>query len=401
MNGCALVVDDGIGKPNDKINNIIAALESTGTVFIKSNKIINKNAWDNLAGISFIILDWDIRGEEQTKIPKKARDLGVDIAATLRITRSNDNIVFIKEMLSKYFVPIFIFTQQVIDTDVRPKLEADAKILSVLDKRVFIKHKNDLTGNKVKTFLEHWLKDNRTAFALKIFEEQLSLSKNAFLVEVGDLNSEWANLVYNTIKIDHIGDDKKPIKYLLNSEFREFLTNSFLGRMNYINFDDVKFVSKIRKDKLPKIDIDKIYESIKFYKYSTAVDNGQAHEGDIYQLKENGQFKNEYLININAPCDLRKEKILFLIGKTKTKYRDDGKSFYSIPCFAQKASIEFRFDDRHRITKPQNLSVIEIFESQSSKNYERIGRITPPYITAIRSEFAHFISRQGIPRHPK
>jgi len=401
MNGCALVIDDGIGKPNDKINEIITALEAEGTALIKYNDMVDINTWNNFAGISFIILDWDIRGNEQTEIPQEARAAGVDVAATLKAARIRNNITFIKEMLKRYFVPVFIFTQQVIDAEVKPKLEADQQILSVLDRRVFVKHKNELTGKKVKIFLNNWLKCNRTVFALKMFEEQLNKSKNAFLIEVGDLNSEWANLVYNTIKLDHIGDDKQPIMYLLNSEFKDFLTSSLLGRMGYIDFNAVKFVSKIRKDRLPKIDVDKIYESIKFYKYIAAVDNGQAYEGDIYQLKDNGQFKNEYLLNINAPCDLRKDKIFLLVGRTKTKYRECGKSFYSLPCFAQKAAIEFRFGDIHRITKPADLSYINITDTQSSRNYERIGRITPPYITAIRSEFAHFISRQGIPRHPK
>jgi len=394
LNGCALVIDDEINEPKSSISNMIAKLEAEGTLFVKSKNLPADNARGNLSNISFIILDWDIKSEAQASLPDD-----VQLGGELRSTRANENNTFIKDMLTMYFVPIFIFSQQE-KTSINMALQSDPKIADTIGQRVFIESKSSLTGKKVKSYLEKWLKSNRTVFALKMFEEQLSRSKNAFLIEVGGLNSEWANLVYNTIKLDHIGGDNKPIQFLLNSEFREFLTNSLLGRMDNIDFGAVKFVSKPRN--IIKEHIDKVFESIKFYKYGNEIDNGQAYEGDIYQQFENGQPKNEYLININAPCDLRKEKMLLLVGKTKTKYRDDGKTFFQIPCFAGKASIEFRFDDRYRISKPDNLSIINIIDdSQVRKTYKRIGRITPPYITATRNEFAHFISRQGIPRHPK
>ncbi|MDP2813385.1 MAG: hypothetical protein Q8N92_02945, partial [Erysipelotrichaceae bacterium] len=198
--------------------------------------------------------------------------------------------------------------------------------------------------------------------------------------------------------LDHMGDDKKPIQYLLNSEFREFLMNSLLGRIENIDFEDVKFVQKPRNIK--KEHIDSIFESIKFYKYDDEIDNSQAHEGDIYKLEQSG--KTEYLININAPCDLRKKQMLLLVGKIKTKYRENGISFFQLPYFAGEPSIEFRFDDSYRIPKPPDLSRIALpLKDKEEKTYKRIGRITTPYITALRNEFAHFISRQGIPRHPK
>ncbi|MDR1589852.1 MAG: hypothetical protein LBS51_06630 [Oscillospiraceae bacterium] len=143
-------------------------------------------------------------------------------------------------------------------------------------------------------------------------------------------------------------------------------------------------------------------DAVSAYKYGRDIDDGQAFEGDLYQRYENGQPNNEYLTNINAPCDLRKEKMLLLVGKTKTKYKENGKSFFQLPCFAGKAAIEFRFDDRYRVSKPADLSSLTVSEDgQATKTFTRIGRITVPYITAIRNEFAHFISRQGLLRHPK
>jgi hypothetical protein len=398
LNSTALVIDDELCDANSSIAKMISNLEAEGTLFIKCTDLPANNARSNLSGISFIILDWDIKGEGETELPE-----GVNLGGALATTKTDENIAFIKDILDRYFVPIFVFSQQNID-NIKRTLNTDIKITTTLDRRVFVKNKNELTGKKVKSYLEKWLKSNRTVFALKMFEDQINRSKNAFLVEVGGLDSEWANIVYNTIKLDHIGDDKKPIQYLLNLEFREFLTNSLLGRMDNIDFEVVKFVSKPRN--ISKEHIAKIFESIKFYQYVNEIDNGQAYEGDTYQRCENNQLKNEYLININALCDIRKKKMLLLQGKTKDKFRVSGTSFYSLPSFASKASIEFRYDDRYRIDRPDDLSTISIEERGKgglvkALTYKRIGRIIHPYITAIRNEFAHFISRQGIPRHPK
>ena len=395
LNGCALVIDDEINNSTSSVSKIVATLEAEGTLFVKLTDLPSANARANISGISFVILDWDIK---QSDLPQ-----GVQIGGTLGRTMANDNVDFIKDILKSYFIPIFIFSRQNID-NINTKLKSDAEIELALERRIFVKNKSDLTGKKVKLYLANWLKKNKTVFTLKMFEEQLNQSKNAFLVEVGGLDSEWANLVYNTIKLDHTGDDKEPIKYLLNLEFREFLTNSLLGRMDNIDFDAVKFLKKPRN--IPKEHIDKIFESIKFYQYGDDIDNGQAYEGDIYQRYEKEQFKNEYLLNINAPCDVRKKKMLLLQGKTKDKFRISGVAFYSLPGFAQKGSIEFRYDDRYRIDKPDYLSTISIDDKDKhgtikTLTYKRIGRIIHPYITAIRSEFAHFIARQGIPRHPK
>jgi hypothetical protein len=181
-------------------------------------------------------------------------------------------------------------------------------------------------------------------------------------------------------------------------EFRDFLMSSFLGRMSYIDFNTVAFDANDLS--LSEDEKQRIYESIKFYKYGDDIDNGQAFEGDVYQLYQENMPANEYLVNINAPCDLRKDKLLFLIGQTieKSKRR---KSCYELPLFAGAPLIEFQFDERFRIKKPTDLSSFVYPEDCDDKTYIRLGRLTHPYITAIRSEFAHFIARQGIPRHPE
>ena len=168
LNGCALVIDDEINVTESSISKMIATLEAEGILFVKSKDLPTANARGNLSGISFIILDWDIKSEAQAALPDD-----VEIGGALRNTRTDENNTFIKAILKKYFVPIFIFTNQVIDTIVKPKLEVDTEIASALGRRVFIESKANLSGKKVKSYLERWLKGNKTVLTLKMFEESV------------------------------------------------------------------------------------------------------------------------------------------------------------------------------------------------------------------------------------
>ena len=388
LNGYALVIDDEINDANSSIAKMITTLEKEGTLFIKCGDLPAENTRNNLSGISFIVLDWDIKGEEQT-LPE-----GVQLGTVLENARTDENITFINDVLKKYFVPIFIFSQENKDS-ITATLQADTEIVQVLEKRIFVKNKSDLADDNVKTYLSEWLTKNKTVLALKMYEEQLNKSKNAFLVEVGDLDPNWTTIVYNTLKLDHVDKHGNTIsQHLLNLDFRDFLTAALLGRMNHVKFEEAEFNST--NPAISDDEICKIYESIKFYEYGEEIDNGQAYEGDIYQKYEGTQLENEYLLNINAPCDIRKKKILLLQGVTVDNIDKKIVSSYFLPSFAQKTAIQFKYDERYRVDKLDDLSRITI----EGRNYRRIGRIIHPYITAIRSEFAHFISRQGIPRHP-
>ena len=114
------------------------------------------------------------------------------------------------------------------------------------------------------------------------------------------------------------------------------------------------------------------------------------------------EFADEFFVNINAPCDLRSDQLLLvkgiLIDKMDKPKIGETKSTFDLRIFMRKAAIQFKFRNVRYIKRPatKDVSIIKI----GSDSYTRIGRITHPYITAIRSEYAHFISRQGIPRHP-
>jgi len=177
-----------------------------------------------------------------------------------------------------------------------------------------------------------------------------------------------------------------------------------LNNIDFLKIDEKMFWNNENTSEIGKIgesDINKIYESIKFYRYKTQMNKNQAYEGDLYQKKVGiSGFADEFFININAPCDLRSDKILLikgtLIDKLDKPKIGETKSTYDLCIFMGRLAIQFKFRNVRYLSRPKDLSNIKI----GSDVYVRIGRITHPYITAIRNEYAHFISRQGIPRHP-
>jgi hypothetical protein len=400
LNGIALVIDDEINDKKSEISKMLSSLEKEGTFFIKTTNIPTDKARGNLSGISFIILDWDIKSEEQLMLPE-----GVLLAETIRISKIDENNKFIREMLTKYFVPIFIFSQQEKES-IHIALQSDPNIAPTIDQRVFIESKSELKGEKIKSYLEKWLKNNKTVLTLKMFEEQLNQSKNNFLVEMGELATDWVRVVYQTLSKDYKEKGKPLQTELLNAEFNGFLLNSMLSRFEYADYSTIKF-TRLKRSAVTSNDVQKIYESIKFYAYNTPVNTKQAYEGDLYQREGSmlsSELANEFFVNINAPCDLRSDKILLvkgiLVDKLDKPKIGETKPTYDLHIFMGKTAIQFKFRNVRHQNRPSDLSQITIGSGNSAMIYKRIGRITHPYITAIRNEYAHFISRQGVPRHP-
>jgi len=399
LKGCALVIDDQVDTESSQLNSIfqiVKRLEQEGTLFIKLIDIPSDldTLVSSMMNVSYVILDWKIESVEQTTLPA-----GSDIGSALRSTNAERNISFIKKVLRKHFIPIFIFTKENIDESVLPTLTQDEEIAKLINnKRLMVKSKDDLSGKKVIKFLNEWVNQNKTILTLKMFEEHLLESKNTFLVEMGNLASDWINVVYKTIKDDNFTDAdyqalstrmKKKASKLLNNEFTEFLTNSLFSRLGTIDFSSIEF-DDCQSDEMT---IKTVYESIKFHKYKDGINNDFPFEGDLYESE--GIQDKKYYLNITAPCDLRDKSIL-LIGGTPTTRNDKNRRSFYVPMLLGNSWVKFDFKDYTKTKQLADFSTIKI----GKEKFYRIGRLVHPFITAIRKECTQDISRQGTPRHP-
>jgi len=400
LKGCALVIDNEIDDKKAKIFKIVQLLEEQGTFIVKKPGIPAPESWDSLFQFNFIILDWDLN-------PTDTADLGgASLGQGLADSEKRQLIEFMKFILDKYFMPIFIFTGQAIDS-IRKKLEDVPELkLALAQNQLQLRHKTKLANKEqMLEFFDKWIQDNKHVEALKKFASNLRTCESDFLVSMNKTNSKWLNIVCKTIHEEHKDEKEDKKRDSINYDFNEFMINSLVSRFAPINIFDINISTRCG---IKKEESKKIYNSIKFIEYKTQPTT--SFEGEVYRKKlEAGTWGEDYVIDITAPCELRKSKALLIKGEIVDSYDPNKKTdekekrFHIIPCIAGHAAIRFNLREAciAKRDKRELSKVTPIADDSTQATYERIGRVVHPYITQIRQAYSNFISRQGIPRHPK
>lgn len=406
LKSSALIIDDEILDKRKRAYKMREVLEKEGCIFITRERLLEDETIDSLSGISFMILDWKLNEKESSILPE-----GVQVGTELIHSQEKQTKEFIKKVLARYFIPIFIFSQESI-TQIKKSLKDDSDISKAVDDgRVSVKSKMDLSGDKIKTYLSEWLENNSTTHGLKLFEKKLNEAKNNFFVEVGNYSQKWLSIIFSLIKKEHNLDfngktisEINTLKKRTNSDLTEFILSSFLGRLDSAEFENINFTDEVISENVIK----PLFNSIKFYQYNQDISGEESHEGEIYQKVIDGNGINEYIINITASCDLRDKKLLMIKGSVpnyNTCLRKDGdlkkkESSNYIPLLLQQHWIEFPYNSYFRTDELSDFGKITVSEGGNVMSYIRIGRLVHPYITNLRNDFVNYVSRQGFHRHP-
>lgn len=379
LSATALVIDDEIVDEKSTISGIISELEKRGTLFIKRRDLLD--SVDSISNIAFIVLDWDLTKEEdKVELPE-----GVSLGPTLLDDNKNKVRNFIKEVISKYFIPIFIFTRENIEA-IKKYLEDQEIIKEAINKnRVFLSNKSSLENEQVITSLNEWLNTSVTVYTFKIMDEAIEHAKHRFFNEMYACDPNWPCHVYQTLKKDDPAD--------INSDFQEFLMTSYTSTIEPITFDDEGFNKNVTLD---DTEILKIYSKIKFLAYKNDWNVGP-HPGDIYEIDNDD--KTEFYINISASCDMRGSQYYFVKGKVVDN-PEEKICLYIVKKVMNRQAVCFDFR-KVKIAQPQqNYNIISIGDKSNRKNYKRVGRLLSPYINALQEKFSHYITRTGVLREP-
>lgn len=373
----ALVIDDEIFDEKSTISNIVKKLEEKGTLFIKKKELIG--SIDSLSNISFIILDWDLFQLEQEGLSPE-----ITIGGELSKSRKAEIISFIKKVVEKFFIPIFVFSRENIDM-IKGELEKEDIIKHSIEcKKLFLSNKSYLKDEQVITALNNWLNDFMAVYTYKIMEESISMAKHHFFNEMFDCNPNWPCHVYQTLKKDNPVD--------INSDFQDFLLTALTSTIDPIVFNNEGFERAIN---LNSTEIIKIYSKIKFMYYKDNMVIGP-HPGDVYVSNDD----SDYYINISASCDMREKKYFFIKGEPCEKTREKKNNNYIIKKFLDKNAVVFCFR-KTKIERPtSNYNQITISIDDKNKTYNRKGRLLSPYINAIQEQYSYYIARTGVLRDP-
>lgn len=375
----ALVIDDEIIDESSTISGIINKLEQHGTLFVKKRELVR--SIESISNLSFIILDWDLTKEEE----KLDLPVGVSLGSTLIDDNKNDIRNFIINVISNYFIPIFIFTRENIDS-IKAYLETRHVIKDAISKnRIFFSNKDSLKDEYVISTLNDWINDSMTVYTYRIMDESIEKAKHRFFNDMYTCDSNWPCHVYQTLKADDSVD--------INSDFQEFLMTAYTSTIEPIKFENKGF------DKIISLDdqeILKIYSKIKFLEYKEDWKVGP-HPGDIYVI-DNDQ-KNVFYINISASCDMRSGKYYFIKGR-ELEHTEEKICHYIVRKVMNRQAVCFDFRNV-KILKVNKPDVISIGEKKDKTTYKRVGRLLSPYINALQEKFSNYITRTGVLREPE
>lgn len=380
LSATALVIDDEIVDKDSTISGIVSKLEQQGTLFIKQRELLE--SIDSISNIAFIVLDWDlIKKEEKDDLPE-----GVSLGATLLENQKSKIRDFIKDVIGKYFIPIFIFTQENIGS-IKEYLENEAVIKEAISKnRVYVCSKSDLQDEQVIVSLNEWLNNSMTVYTYKIMEEAIESAKHRYFNEMFACDLNWPCLVYQTLKADNPVD--------INSDFQEFLMTSFTSTIEPISFNSSGFEKTVT---LESSEIVKIFGKIKYLSYDNQTNVG-LHSGDIY-INADGE-KTEYMINVSAACDMRNKRCYFVFGEEVSSPRKHDIVYtYTVKRILDKQGIEFHLNDAQLIDIAE-ANQITITRQSATKVYNRIGRLLNPYISGLQNKYSDYITRVGALREP-
>lgn len=408
--GVAVVIDDKINdtESGDLILKIVEKLINYNIPVIKYVNLPENKEINNFKNISFLLLDWEL------------------FDGSLRGTRAaqkeiDRNFRFIRKIRKISFIPIFIFSNETPNTIINSL--SDKNLYKKNENNyIFVKRKQDLfTGNgsfKMYNEIKKWLKQTPSIYVLKVWEKALNDAKNKLFWDFYNINHKWPSVLQKTFQDD--GSD-------VNYELGNFIFKNIMARTEPIKFD--KDILKIEDDNLTQEEIRKVLEAERFLK-SDSLPPDIPFTGDLfkvfrYELSENATSEKEhYFLNIRPDCDIAIRRGVSsnpdlycleceIVDETKINNGNSNNIIFNKGTFIDKTNNTYiAFIDSGKILQIKLKEVKtfkwnqELFTNNNNGQKRilkttRIGRILPPYITAIQQKFSFYLQRQGLPAIPE
>lgn len=376
-----MVVDDHVYRGNDVINGIVKYLENDNHLpLVKYEALPDKIESICFSNLSFLLLDWELN--------TLVDDDGLPIQdATLKAQNARENVDFIKQVVDKVVIPIFIFSNE--DVNSIKNTLSEYNIIDDDEKSpIFILSKSELFDNDKKCIMfdkvNEWLKDTPSIYVTQKWKTAYLEAINGMALDMREASPFWPNLLWACYKKDGVNPSE---------EISSLINQNALSRIQPVEFDEnILSCRKACDEHILK----SLFERQCFMRNEYL--GGLSSTGDIYK------WQQKYFLNIRPSCDCvgrdKKNKIYLIKGdKVKDKeiqnglFNDKYGNFNEQSNFVIVGPIDgfffrFKFKD----------IVIEDFEEKKDK---RIGRLLPPFITRVTQKYGLYIHRQGLPRLPK
>lgn len=383
--GIGVVIDDKVFSTNEQDDRIVTIVKELEIVrkfpLVKYAVLPEDDVLSKLSNISFLLLDWeidareDILGENGLDVP-----LGVEFKAE----QERRVIDIVQKILKTSLIPVFIFSNQDIDTIKRKLTDADVN----LDKsQVFIKSKSELVEEgALFGKIGEWVDGVSGVYVAKAWEHAFLKAKNQFFVEMANNTSHWPKVIFNAATDDSTDPGE---------EITQAISQNVISRMRPINLSQEQIIKDTQTPSREEV-IGIMKGQFFLEKASNA-----SMVGDFYKKKS-----GEFYMNIRPTCDCiegreNSDGLVYLLRCSRLSdnqaggyyLKDDGHFTETIRCAIVGPLYENKF---YRI----DFSKVEIVEYSQWKE-KKVGRILPPIINHIAERYGLYVQRQALPRIPK
>lgn len=377
-----MVVDDQVNSGKDKaIDGIVKYLENDNHLpLVKYEDLPDNIESICFSSLSFLLLDWELNtlvNVDDSPIP----------IATLKAQNARDNVDFIKQVVAKVVIPIFIFSNEDVNS-IKNTLSQNHIIDDDEKSPIFILNKSELFDNEKKCIMfdkvNEWLKKTPSIYVTQKWKTAYLEAINGMALDMREASPFWPNLLWTCFKDDGVNPSE---------EISSLINQNALSRIQPVEFDEgILSIKKTCDEHLLK----NLLERQCFMRNEYLGDLSST--GDIYK------WHQEYFLNIRPSCDCvgrdGKNKIYLIKGdKVKDKEIQNGLFNEKYGNFNEQSNfvivgpicgffIRFKFKDF-------------LIEDYDKKKEKRIGRLLPPFITRVTQKYGLYIHRQGLPRLPK
>lgn len=387
--GIGVVIDDKVFSSNeqgeDRIFKIVKELEDTRKFpLVKYADLPDDGVLAKLTNVSFLLVDWEIE-PKQEELGEEAPN--VQLGEALKADNEKRVIEIVQKTLQNSIVPVFIFSNQNIDS-INQKL-TDAGV-DLTKSQIFIKSKAELTEEgALFQKIGEWVDGVSGVYVAKAWDNAFNKAKNQFFAEMANNTSHWPKALFDA----STEDSTEP-----GEEITQAISQNVISRMQPIE------ISKEQIDKDTAIPSRDEVLGIMKGQFFLEKASEASMVGDFYVAKEPGHSE-KYYINIRPTCDcvgrVGNDGLMYLLmctqvtGKKSAELYNtkDGHFNETVGCAIVGPLYKGKI---YHI----NFKTIEIVKYDDWKD-KKVGRILPPIINHVTERYSLYVQRQALPRIPK
>lgn len=384
--GIALVIDNEIGKEG-QIDQILANIKAGGGHYVTMGELpADDYDLDHFDRVAFFIMDWNLLGEP-----------GLPMTSELEKENVAQNIAFLKRLSKSRHAPVFIFTNNEPE-DVEAELEFDEELgLSLKDKHILVRRKSEVAGQLYEVLEQEYAATIPSVLTLKTWERAYHKAANQLFIDLHNKTPYWPVMMWQTFGADDVPAD---------FELARLINRLVESRMEPLGLDLDPFVAKVEEmatanAKEYRQSMYRVMEGERFLRNERLTKDIFA-PGDVFCSKGDGE--KFYYMNIRAECDCLHGSSSTELYLLRAKFVPDAekrinRDFGNFTDEKDKEAIVYAMFDGNTFSIGfKDMKVKQV--KKIKQEYDRVGRLLPPFLTRVQQRYSAYIQRPGLPRIP-